>query len=492
LACQDDGVSASDDFRWLDATGQAELVRRGEATAAELVDAAIARIEHDDDRLNAVIHKLFDKARATAGGNDLGGGPFRGVPFLVKDGVCHTAGDPYHCGMRVLKDAGWHERDDTWLAQRFRAAGFVTCGKTNLPELASSVTTEPLAYGPTHNPWDLTRSPGGSSGGSAAAVAAGVVPVAHGNDMGGSIRFPASMCGIVGLKPSRARTTLGPDFGEYWGSLTHEFVLTRTVRDTAAVLDAVSGPGTGDPYTAPLPARPWIEELRDGPGRLRIGFRTRPRDADGGGASHPECVAAVERTAELLATLGHHVEPDPVAALDAPGVEAFGRVLCVALARDVERWSARIGRPINDADVEPYTAALASAGRATTGMEYVAAVEMMQAWARGLAAWWDDHDVLVLPTSPQPPFPLGTYGGSAPIEAMFAMGDLVTFTMPFDVTGQPAISLPLHWSAPSADAPELPIGVQLVAAYGREDVLIALAAQLEAATPWAHRHPPGF
>ena len=467
-------------------------MRSGKASAAELVDAAIARIEHDDGRLNAVIHKLYDKARATAGGEGVARGPFPGVPFLVKDGVCHTAGDPYHCGMQVLKDAGWHERDDTWLAQRFRAAGFVICGKTNLPELASSVTTEPLAYGVTHNPWDLTRSPGGSSGGSAAAVAAGLVPVAHGNDMGGSIRFPASMCGIVGLKPSRARTTLGPDFGEYWGPLTHEFVLTRSVRDTATVLDAVAGPGTGDPYTAPPPARPWSEELRTGPGRLRIGFRTRIRDSNGGGASHPECVAAVERTAALLEELGHHVEPDEVAALDAPGADAFGRVLCVSLARDLERWSARLGRPVTDEDVEPHTAALASAGRAITGMEYVAAMEMMHGWARGLASWWDDHDVLVLPTSPQPPFALGKYGGRAPLESMFSMGDLVSFTMPFDVTGQPAISLPLHWSAPSDDGPELPIGVQFVAAYGREDVLIALAAQLEAAAPWADRHPPGF
>jgi amidase len=486
-------MTNSDDVRWLDATGQAELVRTGEVSAAELVDAAIARIEQDDGRLNAVIHTLFEKARAAAAGDSLGRGPFRGVPFLVKDGVCHTAGDPYHCGMQVLKDVGWREHDDTWLAARFRAAGFVMCGKTNLPELAASVTTEPQAYGAAHNPWDHTRTPGGSSGGSAAAVVAGLVPVAHGNDMGGSIRFPASMCGLVGLKPSRARTTLGPDFGEYWGPLTHEFVLTRTVRDTAAVLDAVAGPGTGDPYVAPPPARPWSEELRGEPGRLRIGFRTRTRDADGGGGpSHPECVAAVEHAAALLASLGHQVEPDPVAALDAPGAEAFGRVLCVALARDLERWSARIGRPITDDDVEPYTAALAGAGRATTGMEYMAALEVMQAWARGLAAWWDDYDVLVLPTSPRPPFPLGTYGGAAPIEAMYAMGDLVTFTVPFDITGQPAISLPLHWSAPNDDAPELPIGVQLVAAYGREDVLIALAVQLEAAAPWAHRHPPGF
>ena len=227
------------------------------------------------------------------------------MPFLVKDAVCHTAGDPFHCGMRALKDAGWTEPDDTWLAARFRAAGFVFVGKTNTPELASSCTTEPLAYGATHNPWNLEHSTGGSSGGAAAAVAAGLVPVAHGNDMGGSIRFPASMCGIVGLKPTRARTTLGPDFGEYWGPLTHEFVLTRSIRDTAIVLDAVAGMGTGDPYTAPPPRRPYREEVGAPVESLRIGYRTKQRD---GSPSHPDCVQAVESVANLLAAQAHQVE----------------------------------------------------------------------------------------------------------------------------------------------------------------------------------------
>src|SRR6476660_638187 len=258
-----------------DATAQAELVARGDASPLELVDAAIARIEASNPALNAVIHERFDRARTEAASSTLADTPFRGLPFLVKDAVCHTAGDPFHCGMRLLKRLQWTEPEDTWLAARFRAAGRLSVGKTNTPELATSVTTEPIAYGPTHNPWDRSRSPGGSSGGSAAAVAAGMVPIAHGNDMGGSIRFPSSMCGIVGLKPTRARSTLGPDFGEYWGPLTHEFVLTRSVRDTAAVLDAVCGSAPGDPYTAPPPARPYLDEIATADGqRLRVGFRT--------------------------------------------------------------------------------------------------------------------------------------------------------------------------------------------------------------------------
>jgi amidase len=392
--------------------------------------------------------------------------------------------------MAVLKEAGWHEQKDAWLARRFRDAGFVICGKTNLPELAAMVTTEPVAYGATHNPWDLTRSPGGSSGGSAAAVAAGMVAVAHGNDMGGSIRFPAGACGLVGLKPTRARTTLGPAFGEYWGPLTHEFVLTRTVRDAAGVLDAVAGPGPGDPYTAPAPARPWRDEVGADPGALRIGFRTAVLAGDGGGAAHPECVAAVEGAAARLASLGHHVEPATLTALDAPGLDQFGVLLATAIARDLERWSGRLGRPIGADDVEPFTAWLAELGRSVTSVQYVAAVESLQRWGRGVAAWWDDHDVLVLPTSPELTFRLGELDPNRDRAAAARMGRMVTFTTPFNVTGQPAISLPLHWaSAPDGDA-TLPVGVQLVAAYGREDVLLRVAAQLETSAPWNERRPP--
>ncbi len=474
------------DLAWTDATGQAELVRTGAATPAELVDAALTRIATLNPTLNAVIHDLSESARAAAADPALPDGPFRGVPFLLKDVVAHSAGDPYHCGMQVLKDAAWTEAADTWLVERFRAAGFVICGKTNLPELASMVTTEPLAYGATHNPWDVTRSPGGSSGGAAAAVASGMVPVAHGNDMGGSIRIPSSMCGLVGLKPTRARSTLGPDFGEYWAMTTHEHVLTRSVRDTAGVLDAIAGAGTGDPYSAPAPARPFVDEVGADPGRLRIGFRTTM--TGGLGESHPACVAAVHETARLLEDLGHDVGPTDIAELDDPRF-ANGTPIAFSafIARELDRWSERLGRAIAPSELEPWNALLASTGATITASAYIGALEDLQGYARAVAGWWaGDNDVLLTPMLPQPPFPLGQLSPDVePGALMTRLSGLTSFTMPFNVTGQPAISLPMHW-----DADGLPIGVQLVGAFGREDVVLRLAAQLESARPWAARRPP--
>jgi amidase len=476
----------ADDFEWLDATAQAELVRAGKVTPEELLDAALARIGERNPALNAVIHDLSDKARVAAVDPRLPDGPFRGVPFLLKDAVAHSAGDPYHQGSRILKDAGWVERDDTWLVERFRAAGFVICGKTNLPEFATSLTTESLAYGATHNPWDLERSPGGSSGGAAAAVASGMVAVAHGNDMGGSIRIPSSACGLVGLKPSRARSTLGPDFGEYWAMTTHEHVLTRSVRDTAGVLDAIAGPGVGDPYTAPPPARPFLAEVGADPGRLRIGFRTAM--AGELGEAHPDCVAAVAATVALLGELGHDVEPADLAVLDDPRFgEAVVALFPCFVARELERWSQKLGRTIDPSELEPWNALEAEIGAATTANQYVAAIEAAQGYARVVARWWHEgHDVLVTPMLTEPPFRVGELGPDVdPMDALERLSGLTTYSMPFNVTGQPAVSLPLHWSSEG-----LPIGVQLVAAYGREDVLLRVASQLEAARPWADRHPP--
>jgi amidase len=477
---------AQDELAWMDATAQGDLVRSGEVTPTELVEAALERIHALNPSLNAVIHDLSDKARSTAADPALPDGPFRGVPFLLKDAVAHSAGDPYHCGMQVLKDAGWVETADTWLVERFRAAGFVICGKTNLPELASSVTTEPRAYGATRNPWDLDRSPGGSSGGAAAAVASGMVPVAHGNDMGGSIRFPSSACGLVGLKPTRARSTLGPDFGEYWAMTTHEHVLTRTVRDTAGVLDAIAGPGVGDPYTAPAPSRAFRDEVGADPGRLRIGYRTAVSGAQA--ESHPDCVAAVAGTATLLESLGHAVEAVELAALDDPRFAAgVGTAFPVFIARELERWSRRLGRPIAATELEPWNQMMAEVGGAISAAAYVEALEQLQGYARGVAAWWTaGFDILLTPTLTQPPVPLGFVGPEVdPMEGFTRLAGLTSFSMPFNVTGQPAISLPLHWNADG-----LPIGSQLVAASGREDLLLRVASQLEVARPWADRHPP--
>jgi amidase len=477
----------SDDLAFLDATAQAELVRQRKASPRELVDAAIARIERVNPQLNAVITPLFDKARAQADSAELPAGPFRGVPFLLKDLVCHSAGDPYHAGMRFLRELRWTEKTDTHLAARFRAAGLVFLGKTNTPELGPVPTTEPLAYGPTRNPWDTTRSPGGSSGGSAAAVASGMVPVAHANDGGGSIRIPASECGLVGLKPSRGRTSLGPDAGEAWGGMTIEHVVTRTVRDTAALLDAVSGYVPGDPYMAPPPAKPFREEARTAPGRLRIGLLA--RSPGGQFDVHPECVTAAREAARLLESLGHRVEESHPAALDeAEAARAPVAVVATWTARDLAYWSERTGRQIGPHDVEPMIWGVAEMGRAVSGLQYVQAVEQLHAYTRRMASWWaDGFDLLLTPTLVEPPPLLGSFDATPDDPLLgFARGAMfVAFTLPFNVTGQPAISLPLHWSREG-----LPIGVQLVAAYGREDVLLRIATQLEEARPWRDKRPP--
>ncbi len=474
----------TDDFRWLDATAQADLVRGGATTPRELVDMAITRIERDNPAINAVITPLFDKARGAADTTTDLDAPFVGVPFLLKDAVCHSAGDPFHLGMRVLRDAAYVAPDDTWLAARFRTAGLITVGKSNNPEYATSATTEPLAFGATHNPWDITRSPGGSSGGSAAAVASGFVPIAHANDMGGSIRIPAAFCGLVGLKPSRGRTTLGPHWGEYWATLTHEHVVCRSVRDTARMLDAVAGPGIGDPYTAPPPLRPFADEVGAAIAPLRIALRTHRPDT--GVVAHADCIAAVERTAALLTDLGHHVDVDPLPELDGrEGGSGLGTIIAAWLAHEIDLWSARIGREINPEDLEPMNAMMLERGRTLGARDYVAALHTMELYGRRVAHWTTRFDLLLLPTTPTPPPPLGV---NSPIPDInhpeFDPGGPSSFALPFDITGEPAISLPMHWNAHG-----LPIGVQLVAPYGREDTLLRVAAALEQVAPWSHRHP---
>jgi amidase len=476
----------TDDLSHLDATAQAELVRSGAASPLELVDAAIDRVERVNPQLNAVIIPLYEGARAQAASDTLPDGPLRGVPFVLKDLSAHSAGDPFHEGMRFLKDRAWTESADTSLAARFRAAGLITIGKTNTPELGILPTTEPHAYGPTRNPWDTTRSTGGSSGGSAAAVAAGLVPVGHANDGGGSIRIPASECGLVGLKPTRARVSSAPEFGDVMGGLTCELVVSRSVRDTALVLDAVHGLEPGDPYAAPTPERPFLEELGAPPGRLRIGMMT---DSPGGAVTvHPDCVAAVEAAARLLESLGHEVDVSHPKALDDPDYTGhFITNWAAGAAWNLDYWTRRTGDPIGPDDVEPLTWALAEVGRSSNAADWLWAREWLQANAREIAAWWTEgHDLLLTPTIAEPPPPLGTFDSPPdnPLHGLFRAAEVVPFTPPFNGTGQPAISLPLHWNADG-----LPIGVQLVAPLGREDVLLRVAAQLETAQPWSHRSP---
>lgn len=463
-----------DELTELDATAQADLVRRGEATPLELVDASISAIEELNRSLNAIITPLFDKARERASGRDLPDGPFRGVPMVLKDFICHSAGDPFFEGMGLLKDLGWTESDDTYLAAKFREAGFIFVGKSNTPELGLMADTQPNAFGPTRNPWDTTRTPFGSSGGTAAAVASRMVPVGHGNDGGGSIRLPASACGLVGLKPSRGRVSLAPEFGDLFGGFAVEHVLTRSVRDSAAVLDAVSGPAPGEPFVAPPLQRPLTAEIERPPGRLRIAVMRNHSSSD----IEPACVDAVDSTARLLETLGHDVEVAHPPAMEDPTLtDVFMRQFAAGAAWAIDHyWAPRIGRPIVEQDVESITWRVAEMGRSSSGADYLADREAVQVCGRSVAQWMDGHyDLLLTPTTPVLPPPVG---GRVPMSVLL-------FTMPFNITGQPAISLPLHH-----DANGLPVGVQLAAEFGREDQLIRLAAQLEAARPWQQRMPP--
>jgi amidase len=474
----------------LDATAQADIVRRGDASPIELVDAAIARIEQIDDTLNAVVLRRFDEARAEAKALEADDdAPWRGVPFLTKDLACPTAGEPHTDGMRALKEAGWVARETSSLATRFRRAGLVNLGRTNSPELGLVPTTEPVAWGATRNPWDPTRSPGGSSGGSAAAVAAGLVPVAHASDGGGSIRIPASVCGLVGLKTSRGRVSVGPGRGELTGFLSVQFAVTRSVRDAATLLDLCAGAEPGDPVIAPAPSAPYRETVTRDPGQLRVGLMTTaPGDVS---AVHPECVRAAEHGARALESLGHVVEVAHPPALDDPARgEVFGRIWGVNAAAQLDAWGRALGRPLTDDDVEPVTWLMASAGREVTAVAHVDAVNTMQVWSRALARWWTDDDerafdLLLTPTLGEPPVPLGTFHDpDDTVAGIRRAGSFTPFTPAFNMSGQPAISLPLHLT------PEgLPVGVHLVAAYGREDLLLGVAAQLEHAVPWADRRP---
>ncbi len=470
----------------LDATALAALVRNGELTPAELVEAAIERAERLEPQLASIVSRQFERAREEASSDALPDGPFRGVPYLLKDLGAYLDGDPCYSGMGALAKADFRETGDSQFAARLRAAGMISLGRTNSPELGILPATEPAAFPATHNPWNPAHSAGGSSGGAGAAVAAGIVPVAHASDGGGSIRIPASHNGLVGLKPSRARNSFAPGIGERWAGCSCEGFVTRSVRDTAALLDVTAGPGPGDPYVAPPPARPYREEVGASPGQLRVGVLThglRGIEID------PACAEAATRTGALLESLGHVVEEASPAALDDPAAPgAYVTIVAVSTARSVERAGEKIGRVLGAEDLEPLTAALVEIARKRSSVDYQTAIETMHAHGRNLAAWWESgFDLLLTPTCGAPPPPLGHLAQTpdAPLEVYVRAAAFGLYTLHFNLSGQPAISLPLHQTADG-----LPVGAHLVGAPFREDLLIRVAAQLEQAAPWAERLPP--
>jgi amidase len=499
-----------DEYLSRDATALAELMRQGDVTPGELLDLALARVAALDPKLNAVVHLMEEDARLAArhaaealADPSLGfPGPFAGVPFLAKDLMTMYAGHPTSGGSRYLADVP--APHDSELAARNRAAGLCVFGKTNTPEWGLLPTTEPDLWGPCRNPWDTRRTPGGSSGGSGAVVAAGIVPMAGGGDGGGSIRIPASCCGLFGLKPSRGRTPTGPDRGQHWRGATVEHVITRSVRDSAAMLDATAGPDPGAPFEIPAPTRPWRDEVDADPGCLRIAWTTAPCvpvDVD------PACLVAVEETVALLEALGHDLVPARLP-VDGPVFSRdFLTVVAAELGADVRDAERLVGRPPRAGDLEPTTRALALLSRAIPARDYATALHDLERMGRAIGTFFEPYDLILTPTLSTPPPPLGTLGPSPAENRMlrvlgaFGSGRLVKlagvideaaktaldftpFTPIFNVTGHPAMSVPLHWT------PEgLPVGVHLVARFAREDVLFRVAGQLERARPWFDRLP---
>jgi amidase len=465
-----------------DASGLAELLRTGAVSRSELADAARAAARAINPRLNAVVGKLAEEGAACCEHDSAG--PLAGVPFLVKDLVIRVRGLPCEMGSRLLAASAPADADCT-LMRRFRKAGLVTLGRTNAAEFGFSPTTEGALHGPVKNPWDMGLSAGGSSGGAAAAVAAGIVPVAHANDGAGSIRIPASHCGVVGLKPTRGRVPVGPYTGMALHDLGTSHVITRTVRDSALVLDLIEGGDAGDRYLIPRPARSYADEMSRPPDSLRIAFH-----ADGGAlaAVDPDCAAAAQQAAALCEALGHSVEPARPQYDEALFHQANFRFWISSLAAGV-LLRPGMSRPATEADLETSVWASLQAGRRLSALDLEEADSMMNRVSRAVAAFFSAHEVLITPVAATPPPKLGTLGGNEPGIAARQWYDkvlaLCPFTALFNMTGQPAISVPLVQTAH-----HLPIGVQLVGRFGDEATLFRLAAQLEAARPWATRHPP--
>jgi amidase len=472
-----------DELMFLSALEQARLVRQGDVTARELVETSLAAIESLDGELNAFVHLTADEALAAADAIKPGDErPFAGVPIAIKDLLALTAGVPTRFGMRASGD--YVPSEDSHTYRRLRESGAIMVGKTSTPELGILPITEPERFGPTRNPWDTTRTPGGSSGGSAAAVAAGMTGIGYANDGGGSIRIPASCCGLVGLKPSRGRISVGPRWAEVVAGFAIEGVVTRTVADTAAALDVMSGPEPGDPYWAPPPATSFADAAERDPGKLRVAYLI---EAPNGVPVHEHCVAAAREAIELLESLGHEVEE---ASFDVDGdayVEHFVKVWTAVTGEEIRDYEKMFGRAINPDELEPLTRQMVDVANQVSATDYLESLSWLRAMSRQVVALWSGVDVLVTPTLAQPPIEIGalTPGPDEPaIQMLLNSAGWVPFTPLWNVTGQPAMSVPLTQSPDG-----LPIGVQLVGAPAGEELLLSLAAQIETARPWADRRP---
>ncbi|MDP6708550.1 MAG: amidase family protein [Alphaproteobacteria bacterium] len=472
-------MAAFKDYGNYDAVGLAELIRGGEVTIEEVLETALTRMRALQPELNAVVTEMETEARqAIADG--LPDGPFKGVPFMLKDLNCLYAGVPMQNGSRFFAD--FVPDHDGEIVIRQKRAGLVSIAKTNTPEFGLCASTEPVAHGAAPNPWNLERSGGGSSGGSATAVAAGIVPAAHATDGGGSIRIPASCCGLVGLKPTRGRTPVGPDLGESLNSVGH--VVCHTVRDTAHLLDAIAGPELGAPNGSPPMTAPFADAVGADPGRLKVAVST---EVHAGSTLDPACTEAVEQTAALLAELGHEVE-EAAPPVDLDWIAEVWRLIAgVNAAANLDRYQAASGRDPGPDDLEPISRLSAEEGRRVSGPDYLRTIQDIHAFGRRMAHFHEDWDILLTPTLAERPVPLGALVMTTEdIDDYYdRLFRFIAFTPQQNLTGQPAITLPLHMSDDG-----LPVGVQLATRFGEESLLIRLASQLEAARPWADRRPP--
>ena len=471
-----------EEYSGYDATGLADLVRRKEVTAGELAACVMAGVEAVNGTLNAVVEAFGSRAEALAAGGTGPLGPLGGVPTMLKDLFHGEAGTPCENGSRL--SSGWAARSDSEFTVRLRASGLVNLGRTTTSEFGLMGTTETLVAGATCSPWSAGHMAGGSSGGAAAAVGAGIIPVGSASDGGGSIRIPASACGVVGLKPSRGRVTWAPQVAEALGGWAVHFMVSRTVRDTASLLDCLSGPAAGDPFVIEPPARPYFAEVGAPVERLRIGWCTAPWSGDCGDA---EVAAATEATAELLAGLGHEVSNDSPAFTWDPFLQTMTDVWAADLANTIDGFAPVLGREPNADTLEGSTLEALDYGRRVSGVHILHAGDRVNILSRLMGDYFASHDVLLTPTLGRLVAPLGMYDPTARIELreLFATwAPWESFLPVFNATGLPAISLPLHWSASG-----LPIGMQFVSSFGNESLLLRLASQLEEALPWAGRRP---